>query len=153
MLVSGARFIAALAVTGDGVTVAYCKTYLGGDEGFVFSPGAGPRRLHIGDWRVGVGICKDTRILDHVDGTLALGIDLYVAGLVHHAAELEDQDGRAARINERGGLPVAFASAAGCVGSNYPDTAGHSCIWAADGAVLARCRRTPGEIARASLRP
>jgi predicted amidohydrolase len=125
--------------------------FLGGDEKDLFTAGPGPAALTIAGWRVGLGICKDTRITEHIEGTLALGLDVYVAGLVHHPHELADQDTRAARMIARGRIPVAFASAAGCVGHAYPQTAGHSSVWAADGAVLARASGKAGEIAAAVL--
>ncbi len=151
--VPGGDFIATLAVTGERVTVAYRKTSLSDDEARAFTAGDGPRRLNVDGWWIGLGICKDTRSPDHIDGTLALGIDLYVAGLVHHDHELPQQDERAARIVERGQVPVAFASAAGSAGPTYPRAAGHSCIWAADGTILARSGATPGEIAITTLTP
>jgi predicted amidohydrolase len=151
LLEGDAQFIATFAVTGAGVAVAYRKSYLGGEEARRFAHGHGPAVLEVSGCRVGLGICKDTSIPAHIDAVLALGVDLYVAGLVHHANELPDQDARAARIIRRGGIPVAFASAAGDVGTNYPMAAGHSCIWSADGSVLARATDTPGELARAAV--
>ncbi len=146
-----ASYIASVAVTSAGAEIAYAKTSLGGREVDVFTPGPGPATLVISGWRVGLGICKDTRMADHIESTLALGPDLYVAGLVHHPHELADQDGRAARITTRGRIPVGFASAAGRVGSAYPQTAGHSCIWSEDGVVLARAGGTAGEVAVATI--
>jgi hypothetical protein len=84
---------------------------------------------------------------------LWFGIDLYGAGLVHHATEADELGERAAWITTLGAIPVAFASAAGCAGPTYPDTAGQSGIWAADGALLAGATAAPGEIARAVLLP
>ena len=146
-----AKYMATLAVTGAGAEVAYCKMCLGDAEMDLFSAGPGPAAMTIAGWRVGLGICKDTRIIEHIESTLALSLDLYVAGLVHHPHELADQDGRAARITGRGRIPVAFASAAGRAGRAYPETAGHSCVWAGDGTVLARASAEAGDIAVAVL--
>lgn len=145
------RQIATLAVSAAGAAVAYAKTSLGDDETGRFRPGDGPAVVEVDGWRIGLGICKDTRIRAHLEATLALGIDLYAAGLVHHPDELADQDGRAARIVELGAVPVAFASAAGPVGPGHPATAGHSCVWTATGTVAARAGAEPGAIARAVL--
>lgn len=147
----GGLRIATLAITGNGAVPVYSKMFLGGDEQAVFVPGASPAVLEVAGWRVGLGICKDTRIPEQIDGTLALGIDLYAAGLVHHPHELAEQDARAARIIQRGGVAVAFASAAGLAGSEYTSAIGHSTIWAAGGTVLARTGREPGSIAVAVL--
>lgn len=147
------RRIATVAVTGDGVAIAYRKTYLSDDERAVFTPGAGPAVLEVDGWRVGLGICKDTRIAEHVDDALALGTDVYVAGLVHPSRDRAELDTRATRIVQQGGVPVAFASAAGFAGSAYPLAAGRSCIWSASGAVLVRATARPGEVVTASLDP
>jgi predicted amidohydrolase len=72
---------------------------------------------------------------------------------VHHADELHELGHRAARITERGSIPVAFASAAGYAGPTHPDAAGHSAIWAADGTILAGTTATPGHTAQTVLRP
>src|SRR5690606_3813373 len=138
------RRIATLAVSAEGGTVAYAKTSLGADEAGRFRPGDGPAVVVDDGWRIGLGICKDTRAGAHVAATLAVGIDVGAAGLVHHPGELDDQDGGAARIVELGAVPVGFASAAGPVGPGYPATAGHSCVWTATGTVVARAGAEPG---------
>ena len=148
----GRRYIAALRFGDDGsVEVAYRKSFLGGDEVARFAAGEGPVAFELDGRRIGVGICKDTGVDGHVSGVAALGVDLYVAGLVHGADELEEQDRRGVRIARACGAPVAFASFAGPTGGGYDATAGVSTIWAADGAVLARAGRRPGEIAQAAL--
>ena len=85
--------------------------------------------------------------------TAALGIDVYVAGLVDHPHEAVIQEERARRIAADHGVFVAFASFAGLAGGDYAETAGRSGIWSPDGRVIARAGATPGEIARATLRP
>lgn len=144
------RCIATLAVDAAGASVAYRKMVLGGDEGTVFTAGPTPARLDLDGWRIGLGICKDTGSAEQVERTVALGIDLYVAGLVHRPDELVEQDARAARI-AAAGVSVAFASAAGPVGPDYPATAGHSCVWDPSGAPVARATGRPGEVVTATL--
>lgn len=148
----GRRHIATLEVSASGARIAYRKMCLGGDEPTWFSPGGSPEVVEVGGRRIGLGICKDTRIDDHLQATLEQRIDLYVAGLVHAPDEVDDLEQRAQRITALGRIPVAFASAAGPVGSAYPPTAGHSAIWSAAGGVLARCTAAPGEIATVVLR-
>jgi hypothetical protein len=110
------------------------------------APGLGGRRL-----ADRARICKDTGETTHLDATTALGIDLYVAGLVHRPDELSEQDRRGRRITARVGVPVAFASAAGPAGPDYATTAGHSTIWSDAGTVLGRADARPGGTARATL--
>lgn len=150
---AGSRFIATLAATGEGVTVAYRKMSLGGDEPGAFAAGREPVALDVDGWRLGLAICKDTGTPAHIDATAALGIDLYVAGLVHRTDELTEQDARAAHIVERTGAGVAFASAGGRAGHAYPSTAGHSTVWSPDGTVLARAGVSPGEVVTAAFTP
>jgi hypothetical protein len=83
----GARFIAMLRVDAAGVRVVYRKTWL--------------------------GICKDTGAAQHTVGTAALGVDAYVAGLVHRPEELPEQEARAVVIARTCRAFVVFASFAG----------------------------------------
>lgn len=145
------RHITTLGVTGHGVVVAYRKVCLGGDETAMFTPGASPAVHTVDGWRLGLGICKDTASADHLDATAALGIDVYVAGLVHRPDELAEQDARGERIARRVRVPVAFASAAGPSGSAYPMTAGHSTVWSSDGVPVARLDEGPGGTAVATI--
>lgn len=143
--------IGVLLIDGAGVSVVYRKSFLGGDEAERFEPGAGPVAIDVDGWRVGLGVCKDTGVAEHVRSTAALGIDLYVAGLVHGHDELDEQDARGVRIAAATGAPVAFASFAGPTGHGYDRTAGTSTIWSAGGAVEARAGAAPGAVVRAEL--
>jgi predicted amidohydrolase len=75
------RFIAKLTVTGAGARVAYTKLYLGGAEPSRFLAGDGPAVVDVDGWRLGLAICKDTGVAEHAAATVALGVDVYVAGL------------------------------------------------------------------------
>ncbi len=143
--------IAILLVDGEGARVVYRKSFLGAEEGRRFSPGPGPVAIDVDGWRVGLGICKDTGVAEHVAGSAALGIDLYAAGLVHHHDELAVQEVRAIGIARTCRAHVAFASCAGATGEGYDRTAGVSSIWSPDGSPVARAGREPGELARATL--
>jgi predicted amidohydrolase len=143
--------IATLRIDSGGVDVAYRKSYLGGDEPEWFAPGDGAVAIDVDGWRVGLGICKDTGVDAHVAGVAALGVDLYVAGLVHLPEELDIQEERAVRIARACDAYVGFASFAGPTGGGYDDTAGVSSIWAADGTALARAGTEPGDAARLAL--
>lgn len=146
----GRAYIAMLRVDGAGARVAYRKTWLGGAEDARFSPGDGPTVLELDGWRVGVGICKDTGVARHVAGVAALGVDLYVAGLVHHPEELPEQEARAVVLARTCRAYVALAGFAGPTGT-YPRTAGSSAVWSPEGLAVARTGPDPGGIARATL--
>jgi predicted amidohydrolase len=143
--------IATLRVDGEGVTVVYRKSFLGGDELSRFTPGPGPVAIDVDGWRVGLGICKDTGVAQHIEDTAALDPDLYAAGLVHHDHELEELHARAARIARACDSYVAFASFAGPTGGGFAVTAGNSAIYSADGSALARAGADPGGLARFTL--
>jgi predicted amidohydrolase len=147
----GRLYISTLGVSRDGVEVAYRKSYLGGDEPARFTAGAGPAALVLDGWRIGLGICKDTGVDEHVACTAALDVDLYVAGLVHRPDELDLQAERATRIARACDAYVAFASFAGPTGGGYDETAGASSIWTARGAPIARAGARPGDLARATV--
>ncbi len=148
---SGVHHIATLVVDGHETAVAYRKMFLGGDEDERFSAGNGPGIMQVDGWRVGLGICKDTRIDEHIDATISLGIDLYVAGVVHGPEEVRDHQLRAQRIGSRAGVPVAFASAAGTAGPLYPNAPGLSSIWDRSGRVVAAASSEPDTFAQAFL--
>ncbi len=148
---AGRTFIAMLAVDAAGVRIAYRKTWLGDDEQARFDPGDGPRMLEVDGWRLGLGICKDTGVADHVAGIAALDIDAYVAGLVHHRQELPEQETRATVIARACQAYVVFASFAGPTGDGYTETAGSSAIYSPQGLPVARAGPHPGGIARATL--
>lgn len=147
----GQRFIATLRIDETGAVVAYRKSHLGGEELSRFAPGDGPTAVEVDGWRLGTAICKDTGVAEHTAGTAALGVDVYVAGLVHLPDELEEQDARGGRIAAACGAYVAFASFAGATGGGYNATAGESTIWAPTGQVLARATAAPGDTAVADL--
>jgi predicted amidohydrolase len=147
----GRRFIAMLAVDPAGVRLAYRKGWLGGNELSRFHPGDGPTVLHVDGWRLGVGICKDTGVVQHVAGIAALGVDAYLAGLVHRPEELPEQEARALVIARACRAFVVFASFAGPTGDVFAQTAGSSAIYSPDGLAVARTGPDPGGIVRASL--
>jgi len=138
-------------MSAEGAAVLYRKTYLGGAEPGRFSPGAGPVALDLDGWRIGLGVCKDTGVAEHVADTAALGVDVYAAGLVHLPEELEEQESRAVRIARACDAYVVLASFAGATGGGYDRTAGVSSIWTADGKPIARAGTEPGEVVRAIL--
>jgi predicted amidohydrolase len=147
----GGQHIAMLAVDGSGARVAYRKLCLGGDEPNRFTPGPGPDAIEVDGWRLGLGICKDTRIPEQAAATAALGIDVYVAGVCEQLEAAAVVEERARRIAADHGVPVAIASFAGSTGEGYDPAAGGSGIWAADGTPLGRAGSEPGQVAQAVL--
>lgn len=147
----GLTYLCCLLVAETDVRVAYRKMWLGGDEALHFTAGTQPGRVLVDGWRLGLGICKDTGVAAQIAATAALGIDAYVAGLVHHAHELPVQDGRGLQIARDHDIFVVFASFAGATGAGYTETAGASTIWNPSGQVVARASARPGDLARARL--
>jgi predicted amidohydrolase len=147
----GRRHIGTLRIGPDGIGIAYRKCYLGGEELVRFAPGDGPAVFELDGWRIGLGICKDTGVEEHILATAAFDIDLYAAGLVHLPSELDMQESRAVRIARACAACVAFASFAGPTGGGFDRTAGVSSIWTADGTAIARAGSQPCELARATL--
>ena len=143
--------IAMLAVDGTGARVAYRKVWLGKVEALRFAPGPEPCVLEVDGWRLGLAICRDTGIHQHSADTAALGIDVYVAGVLEHAEEAHITDERARRIATEHGVWVAVASFAGSTGEGYEHAAGQSAIWNPDGAIISRAGTEVGEIARATI--
>jgi predicted amidohydrolase len=143
--------IGMLAVDGGGARVAYRKVNPGTEEARRFRPGPCPEVLDVDGWRLGLAICRDTGIAAHAESTAALGIDVYVAGLVDGPEDDVVQEERALRVAAEQGVWVAFASFAGPTGSGYHQTAGRSGIWSGEGKLVDRAGREPGGLARATL--
>lgn len=144
-------FIATLRIDGTGIGVAYRKCFLGADENARFDVGPGAASIDIREIRVGLGICRDTGVDEHVTATAALDIDVYACGVVHHRSERTEQERRARRLAEACDAPVVMASFAGPTGGGYRRTAGHSAIWSADGRRLCVAGAEPDDIAVARL--
>ena len=147
----GRDAIAVLAIDGGGASVAYRKTWLGGAEAARFRSGHGPAVLEVDGWRLGLGVCKDTGSAQHVAGTAALGVDAYLAGLVHLPQELPEQEARAVVLARACRAYVVFASFAGPTGGGYATTAGSSAVYSPEGIAIARAGPDVGGIARACL--
>jgi len=145
------RAIAILLIDAHGARAVYRKQHLGSAEAEHFTPGPRPVVLELDGWRVGLGVCRDTGVGDHVKELANTGIDLYVAGLVDHPHDLDVQRGRAATIATTCRSYVGFASFAGPTAGGYDETAGRSAIFGRSGAVLAETSGLPGGIARALL--
>ncbi|WP_051570083.1 nitrilase-related carbon-nitrogen hydrolase [Cryptosporangium arvum] len=145
------RSIGMLVVDGTGARVGYRKQYLGGGEGAVFTAGTGPAVIEVDGWRLGLAICKDTGVEQHAADTAALGIDVYVAGVLETAEDFDVPAERAARIARAHGVPVAIASFAGSSGEGFARAAGGSGVWAADGSLLARAGTRTGEIVQVTF--
>ncbi|MEU3557510.1 carbon-nitrogen hydrolase family protein [Streptomyces fragilis] len=140
--------IGVLAVDGDGARVAYGKTHLYGAEADRFAPGE-PTVLEVDGVRLGLAVCRDTGLPEHAAATAALGMDGYVAGVVHSDAEAEVHGERARRAAADHGVWVATAAFAGPAGGGFDRTCGRSGVWAADGSLLAEASDLPGDFARA----
>jgi predicted amidohydrolase len=142
--------IGILAVDRDGARVAYGKVYLHGSEAVRFVPGE-PAVIEVDGWRLGLAICRDTGIPEHAAKTAALGIDCYVAGVVHADHEAEVLGERARRVAADHGVWVATAAFAGPTGGGFDRTSGRSGIWSADGELIAEAGAAPDEVARAAF--
>ena len=147
------RYIAVLHIDRRGVRVAYRKMSLGEEELQHFTAGMQPGLVDIDGWRLGLGICRDINSESQVSGTLAQGIDAYLAGVVHHAEERAAQNARGQAIARLGNVFVAFASCADATGGGFHHTAGQSTVWSPAGIVLARASTVPGDTAIAALTP
>jgi predicted amidohydrolase len=87
----------------------------------------------------------------HAAETAALGIDVYVAGMVESADDPVTPESRARRVAADHRVHVAIASFAGPTGGGFAHTAGGSGIWSSDGTRLAHAGSDVGVIARATV--
>jgi len=147
-----ARNIGMLAVDAAGWRVAYRKMWLGPEEVAAgLAPGPAPAVLGVDGWRLGLAVCKDTGVTEHAAATAALGIDVYVAGTVHHDTDVQVDDDRARHTARAHHVWVATASGAGPTGGGYVRTAGRSGVWAPDGSVVVMAGPEPDEVVTTTL--
>jgi len=147
----GRRHIAMLVVDGSGARVAYRKRCPGPGESPHFAPGDDVGLIVVDGWRLGLSICRDTGIIEHVRGTVAQGIDLFVAGILDAAEDLPRHHARYRGIAAEHGVWVAIASFAGGTGEGYASAMGGSGIWAPGGELVAAAHSAAGEIARFAI--
>lgn len=148
---AGRSHISMVAIDGSGATVVYHKIWLGTTEAHRFTPGHKPALLEVDGWRLGLAICRDTGIPQHASDTAALGMDVYVAGVLESVEDAARQDERARRVATDHQVWVAVASFAGSTGGGYSQAAGRSAIWRFDGVLVSQAEPGPGAIARATL--
>ncbi|XVS60695.1 carbon-nitrogen hydrolase family protein [Actinosynnema sp. CA-299493] len=132
----GGPNIGVLEVSGAGVRVAYRKMWLGGREALRFRPGDAPAVVEVDGVRLGLAVCKDTGVPRHAADTVALGVDVYVAGVLEHAWDSGVVRERARRIAVGHGVWVAIASFAGSTGEGYESAAGRSAVWDPSGGMI-----------------
>jgi predicted amidohydrolase len=147
----GTEHISVMSFDGAGATVAYRKMWLSDAEAERFAPGPSPVVLEVDGWRLGLAICKDTGVAQHADATAALGMDVYVAGVLDSADDASVQEERARRITSQHHVWVVVASFAGSTGGGYEVAAAQSRVWSPDGALMATAGRDVGRVARAAL--
>ncbi|MFL6110180.1 MAG: carbon-nitrogen hydrolase family protein [Catenulispora sp.] len=143
--------VGVLAIDGTGARVVYRKIYVHTVEEEWFSPGERPTVVEVDGWRLGLAVCRDTGIVQHGADTAALGMDVYVAGILEHESAAAVPGERARRMCSEYGVWVAFASFAGSTGAGYDRALGCSAIWSPSGEVRAQAGAGVGEVVGAVL--
>jgi predicted amidohydrolase len=150
-------YIAMVRIDASGPELVYRKMHPTEKEARRFAAAAGPAIMVLDGWRLGLAICRDTMVFEHVADTADIarstvdGMDAYVAGALYTPQGLGRRDKRMPRLARGYGMWVVQACFAG-PGSDFPEVAGNSAIWAPDGAVAARADELPGRIVKAELR-
>ncbi|WP_125774972.1 carbon-nitrogen hydrolase family protein [Antribacter gilvus] len=147
----GARYIAALAVTGTQPDVVAAKTHLHGAEVGVVVPGRGPVVVEVAGWRVALAVCFDTAFPAHAASARDAGADVYAASVLYTEGEERTLDVRlAARAIDHRLYTVAANLGGHPLGRR---SAGGSGVWSPDGASVATARSRDGETVLATLDP
>lgn len=146
----GREYIAMVRFDADGVVPVYRKMFPGKPEQGRFAAGDCAAAVEVDGWRLGLAICRDSKLDEHIEATDALGIDAYVGGNLHDAEGAARRDARMPLLAARYGVWVAMSCFAG-PGSDYPDASGGSAVWAPDGSLAAQADDRPGRIVRATL--
>ncbi|GAA1688789.1 carbon-nitrogen hydrolase family protein [Glycomyces endophyticus] len=150
LLEDGREFIATVRFDADGAVPVYRKMFPGGDEPGRFAAGPCAAVLDVDGWRLGLAICRDSKIDAHIEATAALGIDAYVGGNLHDPEGAAVRDARMPKLAAEYGVWVALSCFAG-PGSDYPDASGGSAVWAPDGSLVAQADGEPDRIVRVDL--
>jgi predicted amidohydrolase len=147
----GREYIATVRFDADGPVPVYRKMFPGGDEPERFAAGPCAAVLEVDGWRLGLAVCRDSKIDAHIEATAALGIDVYVGGNLHDPDGAAVRDARMPRLAAEYGVWVALSCFAG-PGSDFPIASGGSAVWAPDGSLVVQADDRPGRIVRAELR-
>ena len=148
---TGRAHISILAISSGGVTVAYHKMWLSGEEPRRFAQGNTPSVLDVDGWRVGLALSHDLIVPLHAAETAEFGLDAYLVGALVHADQAQEQAQRARQVAIEYGLWVAVANFAGAA-RGYPEAAGGSGIWGPYGDVVTQSGPEAGAVVRATLR-
>ncbi|MQM26675.1 carbon-nitrogen hydrolase family protein [Glycomyces albidus] len=146
----GRERISMVRFDGEGFAPVYRKMFPGESEQGRFAAGDCVVVLELDGWRLGLAICRDSKLDAHIEATAALGIDAYVGGNLHDAEGAARRDARMPKLAAEYGIWVAMSCFAG-PGSDYPDASGGSAVWAPDGSLAAQADDRPGRIVRATL--
>lgn len=139
----GGVHIATLAVRASGVAVVYRKMNLHPPEPDRFRTGSSMAVLEIDGWRLGLAICRDTGVPEHVSSTVALGIDAYVAGALFTPSETGERDRRMSAIARANAVWTVLAAYAGDTRA-LGATSGGSGVWSPDGKLVVQADAEPG---------
>ncbi|THV23532.1 carbon-nitrogen hydrolase family protein [Glycomyces paridis] len=154
----GVEHIAMVRFDASGPSVVYRKMHPDEEESRRFAAASSPVVMALDGWRLGLAICRDSMMFEHPASTAEAalrsdtgGIDAYVAGSLFTPAGLARRDKRMPHLATGYRMWVVQSCFAG-PGSDYPETAGASAVWAPDGTLAARADDRPGRIAKATLR-
>jgi len=153
----GVEHIAMIRFDGSGATVVYRKIHPDEAESRRFAAAADPAVMELDGWRLGLAICRDTMMFEHAPATAEFarlagpgGIDAYVAGSLFTPKGLVRRDKRMPGLARGYRMWVVQSCFAG-PGSDFPEVAGASAVWAPDGTVTTRADDRPGRIVKAEL--
>lgn len=156
-ITASVELIAMIRFDGSGAAAVYRKMYPDEEESRRFAVGSAPVVMELDGWRLGLAICRDTMVFEHAAitaeharGAGLGGIDAYIAGSLCTPAGLPRRDRRMPKLATGYGMWVVQSCFAG-PGSDYPEVAGGSTVWAPDGTVAARADDRPGRIVKAEL--
>ncbi len=148
---SGSGLHRYLHVSATGVTVAYRKCFLGGEEPAHFVPGNGPVVIEVDGWRVGLGSPR-TRASSSTSRELPRSMSTSVSpAWFASRPSWRSKNSERRRIAQACNSYVGFASFAGATGGGLDSTAGISSLWSPAGSAIARAGAGAGDFARATL--
>ncbi|WP_285619155.1 carbon-nitrogen hydrolase family protein [Kineosporia sp. NBRC 101677] len=143
------RYLASLALSGNGPDVVAPKSHLHGAESDIFDAGHEPVVVQVADWSVGLAVCFDTAFAQHAENLRTAGAHAYAASVIFTEGEERELDQRmASRAADNNFWTIAANLGGSPLGRR---SAGGSGIWSPQGAVLARAAGRDSEIVFGTL--
>lgn len=114
----------------------YSKQFLHEDEEPFFIPGNHSNGIILGSCNVGLAICYELSVDDHLEKSLQNGAQVYLTSVAKHSTGVKEASARLSNVAKRFNIQTMMVN---CTGEfDGVQCSGNSSVWGTDGTLLAR---------------